>query len=169
MIIIGTSLQVQPFASLIDDVPEHVPRLLINKELAGVHKSRSSGFDFDWKNGLNRDIAYLGDCDEGVDKLAALLGWDKELEKMYTKGHEKLKAIWKAEIEAKKIAEEKENEVIIEQEEDKEVNDLADVLEKLTTKNVKEKVNSDKQKKPEKKKEESRKPVTRSETKKNNN
>jgi hypothetical protein len=203
LIIIGTSLQVQPFASLIDDVPEHVPRLLINKELAGVHKSRSTGFDFDWKNGLNRDVAYLGTCDEGVDKLAALLGWDKELEKMFTKGHEKLKAIWKAEIEIKKIAEEKENEINIEQKEDKEVDKLADVLGKLTTENVEEKVdsneqkkpekekedkevdkladvlgelttenveeklNSNEQKKPEKKKEEPRKPVTRSETKKN--
>ncbi|KAI7900635.1 DHS-like NAD/FAD-binding domain-containing protein [Cokeromyces recurvatus] len=136
LIILGTSLQVQPFASLIEEVPEHVPRLLINKELAGVHsKSRTSGFDFEWKNGLNRDVAYLGSCDDGVKKLAELLGWEKELERLYTKGNEKLKAVWKAEEEEK---EEKtkatEEEVIVDQKKDPEVEQLAEELEqKLTT------------------------------------
>ncbi|KAK9729773.1 Sir2 histone deacetylase Hst2, variant 2 [Basidiobolus ranarum] len=38
LIVIGTSLKVQPFASLIDRVGSHVPRLLINRELCGVVK-----------------------------------------------------------------------------------------------------------------------------------
>jgi len=33
----GTSLSVNPFASLIDRVANHVPRLLINREKVGVH------------------------------------------------------------------------------------------------------------------------------------
>jgi NAD-dependent deacetylase sirtuin 2 len=121
--VIGTSLQVQPFASLIDDVPDHVPRLLINRELAGVHNSKSSGFDFKWKYGLNRDVAFLGDCDEGIEKLVELLGWEKDLQKMHTKGNDKLKAIWKLE-----------QELVDEQQIDK----LADELEKLTAEDDKE-------------------------------
>ena len=37
LIVMGTSLVVQPFASLIDAVGESVPRLLINREPAGVY------------------------------------------------------------------------------------------------------------------------------------
>ncbi|KAI8644034.1 DHS-like NAD/FAD-binding domain-containing protein [Parasitella parasitica] len=165
LIIIGTSLQVQPFASLIEDVPAHVPRLLINKELAGVHKSRSSGFDFEWKSSLNRDVAYLGTCDEGVEKLASLLGWCEDLEKMHTNGHKKLKALWKAEQEAKELAEQD----VVDQKEDKEVDELAGELDKLTTENAQEeeRVPGESDKTPEKK-HEPRKPVTRSDAKKNN-
>ncbi|CAO3690084.1 unnamed protein product [Rhizopus stolonifer] len=128
LIVIGTSLQVQPFASLIDDVEDTVPRLLINKELVGCHHSKKSGFDFRWKYGLNRDVSYLGSCDEGIEKLAALLGWEKDLEQMYTKGHKKLKAIWEQKAKKEDI------ETLITQDEDKEVNALADELEKLTAK-----------------------------------
>lgn len=121
---IGTSLQVQPFASLIDDVPKNVPRLLINMELAGVHKSKHSGFDFKWKYGLNRDVFYSGTCDDGVTKLAQLLGWEKELTTMYNKGTEKLKKTHiKKELPDIEPGEQKQ---------DKEVDALADVLEKLT-------------------------------------
>lgn len=110
---------------MIDDVPENVPRLLINRELAGVHHSKSSGFDFKWKYGLNRDVAFLGDCDEGVEELVKLLGWEKELERLYTKGNEKLKAIWKSQQELLEVDEEQ-------QDNDEQVDKLADELEKLT-------------------------------------
>ncbi|KAI9473596.1 MAG: DHS-like NAD/FAD-binding domain-containing protein [Benjaminiella poitrasii] len=134
LIIIGTSLQVQPFASLIDEVPEHVPRLLINRELAGVSsKSKTSGFDFKWSNGLNRDVAYLGSCDEGVEKLAELLGWEKDLDRLYTKGNEKLKAMWKAEEDARAKEEEEKEEVVVDQKKDTEVDQLAEELEKKLT------------------------------------
>ncbi|KAI9311052.1 DHS-like NAD/FAD-binding domain-containing protein [Dichotomocladium elegans] len=96
LIVIGTSLKVQPFASLIDRVSDTVPRLLINKEIAGVHRSAKSGFDFRWKYG-KRDVAHLGDCDTSVEELAALLGWKDELNTMYKTGNEKLKAQWAAE------------------------------------------------------------------------
>lgn len=90
-------------------------------EKAGDHKLKSSGFDFKWKYGLNRDVFYAGTCDDGVTQLAKLLGWEKELDALYTKGNKKLKFTFAA-IEPG------------EQEEDKEVDELADVLEKLTAK-----------------------------------
>jgi hypothetical protein len=139
LIIIGTSLQVQPFASLIDDVLDTVPRLLINKDEVGVHKSKASGFDFKWKYGLNRDVFHSGACDDGVTKLAELLGWEKDLDRLYNKGTEKLKATYLAAVEAEEAEAKKEEiEPAAEQREDKEVDELAGELEKLTAKDVKE-------------------------------
>ena len=70
LIVIGTSLQVHPFAGLIDMVKSNVPRLLINRELAGnfikQNVTNTSGF--------YRDAIYLGDCDQGVEILAKRLG-----------------------------------------------------------------------------------------------
>jgi hypothetical protein len=43
---------------------------------------------------------WLGDCDAGVEKLAELLGWDKELNELHKKGHDELKAQWIREAEA---------------------------------------------------------------------
>jgi hypothetical protein len=79
----GTSLVVYPFASLTDDVPESCPRLLINREVAGEipEEMRALGY----KNGLwfgegnVRDAKFLGDCDDGVARLAEHLGWHEEL------------------------------------------------------------------------------------------
>jgi NAD+-dependent protein deacetylase sirtuin 2 len=75
LIVMGTSLTVQPFASLINRVPSNTPRLLINKEKVG---HMSGGFKFNKKN--TRDVALINDCDSGVRELAEELGWDKELE-----------------------------------------------------------------------------------------
>jgi len=44
LIVMGTSLKVQPFASLIDLVPENCIRVLLNNELAGVNEG-ISGLD----------------------------------------------------------------------------------------------------------------------------
>ncbi|KAL8954030.1 MAG: hypothetical protein Q9222_000152 [Ikaeria aurantiellina] len=67
-IIMGTSLAVQPFASLPVYCPEGVPRLLLNLERVGGLGSRPD------------DVLLLGDCDEGVRTLARALGWLEELE-----------------------------------------------------------------------------------------
>ncbi|CAD6887857.1 unnamed protein product [Tilletia controversa] len=110
LIVLGTSLKVQPFASLIDRVPNSCPRLLINLELVGdigqdadepesfrgmsSHISES-GFDFKgWGTGgkrYARDVAYIGDADSGVDKIAAICGWSEELEKLMKEHHEELR------------------------------------------------------------------------------
>ncbi|EPQ50965.1 NAD-dependent deacetylase sirtuin-2 [Gloeophyllum trabeum ATCC 11539] len=73
LIVMGTSLVVHPFASLVDLVPEDCPRLLINLEHVGDFGSRPN------------DVVYLGKCDDGVRELCRLLGWDKELEREWEK------------------------------------------------------------------------------------
>lgn len=70
-IVMGTSLTVQPFASLPGFVSEGVPRVLINLERVGGMGSRPD------------DVLILGDCDAGVRKLAAALGWLEELEALW--------------------------------------------------------------------------------------
>ncbi|KAE8225075.1 hypothetical protein CF319_g2105 [Tilletia indica] len=110
LIVLGTSLKVQPFASLIDRVPSSCPRLLINLELVGDIGQdgdepegfrgmgsfiSESGFDFKgWGAGgkrYARDVAYLGNADEGVDKIATICGWADELEKLMEEHHQELK------------------------------------------------------------------------------
>nr|XP_033811473.1 NAD-dependent protein deacetylase sirtuin-2 isoform X2 [Geotrypetes seraphini]XP_033811474.1 NAD-dependent protein deacetylase sirtuin-2 isoform X2 [Geotrypetes seraphini] len=92
LIIMGTSLQVQPFASLVGKVPANVPRLLINKEKTGESGSFMAllgfgcGMDFDSEKAY-RDVAWLGNCDDGCMALAEHLGWKKELEDLVNKEH----------------------------------------------------------------------------------
>lgn len=70
-IVMGTSLTVQPFASLPSFCADHVPRVLINLERVGDLGSRAD------------DVLLLGDCDTGVRKLANALGWEEELESIW--------------------------------------------------------------------------------------
>ena len=70
-IVMGTSLTVQPFASLPIFCAEGVPRLLINSERVGSFGSRAD------------DVLLLGDCDAGVREFAVALGWDQELEELW--------------------------------------------------------------------------------------
>jgi NAD+-dependent protein deacetylase sirtuin 2 len=84
LIVMGTSLTVQPFASLITRVQSKIPRLLINKEKVG---QKSNGFKFNKKS---RDVALLNECDNGVRELAKELGWLNDLERLIKKSNEKL-------------------------------------------------------------------------------
>lgn len=70
-IVMGTSLTVQPFASLPGFCAEGTPRVLINLERVGGLGSRPD------------DVLLLGDCDAGVRKLAAAFGWEEELEALW--------------------------------------------------------------------------------------
>jgi NAD-dependent histone deacetylase SIR2 len=72
-IVMGTSLTVQPFASLPSFVKEETPRILINLERVGGLGGRAD------------DVLLLGDCDAGVRKLANALGWGDELESLWRK------------------------------------------------------------------------------------
>ncbi|KAJ3191917.1 NAD-dependent protein deacetylase sirtuin-2 [Irineochytrium annulatum] len=90
LIVIGTSLTVNPFASLIYKVPESVPRLLINRDKVG--EGGMLGFNFSDTEGTGRDAVYLGDCDTGCERLAELLGWKDELKKMHDEGNAKVQA-----------------------------------------------------------------------------
>lgn len=119
LIILGSSLAVQPFASLVDRVKDNVPRLLINREKAGHRGAFVSmlgmggGLDFDSKNNT-RDVCWLGDCDEGCLLLAEKLGWGDELKQRVKQEHDKIKIEEKKEKEKK---DEKREEVSTSQEE----------------------------------------------------
>jgi len=81
LLVLGTSLQVHPFAGLINEVRPDVPRLLINRERAGEGRGFfSRGFRFDQPN--SRDVFFKGDCDSGVRELVELLGWGNEFESL---------------------------------------------------------------------------------------
>lgn len=69
-IVMGTSLSVQPFASLPSFCEEGVPRVLVNLEHVGGLGSRAD------------DVLILGDCDAGVRKLVTALGWESDLENL---------------------------------------------------------------------------------------
>lgn len=69
--VMGTSLTVQPFASLPHAVTDGVPRVLFNLEVVGDLGSRAD------------DVIELGDCDSGIRKLADALGWRDELEALW--------------------------------------------------------------------------------------
>ncbi|KAJ1913895.1 hypothetical protein IWQ60_009029, partial [Tieghemiomyces parasiticus] len=105
LIVMGTSLQVQPFASLIDQVSPRTPRLLINREVCGVHGSGPrTGFDFDGvKQKHRRDALYLGSCDDGCLRLAELLGWKDELLALHASEHTRLAAEERTYAKAKPV------------------------------------------------------------------
>ncbi|PTB64685.1 NAD-dependent deacetylase sirtuin-2 [Trichoderma citrinoviride] len=67
VLIIGTSLTVYPFASLPEMARKETPRVLFNMEKVGSLGSRAD------------DVLELGACDDGIRKLAGLLGWTTEL------------------------------------------------------------------------------------------
>ncbi|KAH7646466.1 nad-dependent protein deacetylase sirtuin-2-like protein [Dermatophagoides farinae] len=72
LIIMGTSLTVQPFASLVELVGPHIPRLMINKTRpSSGHFSRN-----------NRDVFIKSETDSACLELAEKLGWRDELEKL---------------------------------------------------------------------------------------
>ena len=78
LIVLGTSLSVEPVANLVEEVRDCTPRLLINHELVGP-------FRFCGMSSSYRDVAYVGECDNGVKELCSLLGWEKELIDMETR------------------------------------------------------------------------------------
>lgn len=71
VIVIGTSLRVQPVSGLPDKCSSRTPRLLLNRELVG-------SFDVESEENY-RDVWLNGDVDDGVKTLARLAGWSEEL------------------------------------------------------------------------------------------
>ena len=88
-IVLGTSLTVQPFASLHGMARESTPRVLINKEIVGGFGSRTD------------DVVLLGDCDDGVRRLASACGWLDELESLWAKTAPKAATEMMSKTEAK--------------------------------------------------------------------
>ncbi|XP_009183437.1 NAD-dependent protein deacetylase sirtuin-3, mitochondrial isoform X1 [Papio anubis] len=80
LLILGTSLEVEPFASLTEAVRSSVPRLLINRDLVGPLAWRPRG----------RDVAQLGDVVHSVERLVELLGWTEEMRDLVRRETRKL-------------------------------------------------------------------------------
>ncbi|CAE8622621.1 unnamed protein product [Polarella glacialis] len=91
LIVMGTSLVVAPFCTCITFVQPNCPRLLINREPAGLD---ARGFDSllpgRMRGGFRisgagqrrrnyRDAFFGGDCDAGVEALCSALHWRQEL------------------------------------------------------------------------------------------
>uniref|UniRef100_A0A3B4EV26 NAD-dependent protein deacetylase n=1 Tax=Pundamilia nyererei TaxID=303518 RepID=A0A3B4EV26_9CICH len=81
LIVMGTSLQVQPFASLVSRYCSSTFTFL----LFGF----GEGMDFD-SDKAYRDVAHISTCDDGCLALADLLGWKAELEELVKKEHAKI-------------------------------------------------------------------------------
>ena len=83
LLVIGTSLEVHPFASLID--LGTMPRVLINRDRVGEHQpdvafppsmgKLSGGFDFNETAPVPRDVFLQGDADAIVVDLVERAGW----------------------------------------------------------------------------------------------
>lgn len=83
LLVMGTSLVVQPFAGLIAKVGAKVPRLLMNREPVGMDRDLEGGFRFQHSdNADHRDVFCSSDCDAGCVELAKLLGWETELNRL---------------------------------------------------------------------------------------
>ncbi|PWN41871.1 NAD-dependent deacetylase sirtuin-2 [Ceraceosorus guamensis] len=82
LLILGTSLKVHPFASLITRVPRHIPRILINLEKVGDDQWGGLDFDGDYVEEPERvrDV-WSGEkkIDEVVRQICKRLGWEDEL------------------------------------------------------------------------------------------
>ncbi|XP_021378469.1 NAD-dependent protein deacetylase sirtuin-2-like isoform X2 [Mizuhopecten yessoensis] len=96
LVIMGTSLVVQPFASLSYRVPANTPRFYINLEKTGTEGGDmfsfiffGGGFKFDDKNNY-RDVFWQGTCNDGCFTLAEKLGWKDELTMIVQKEHAKI-------------------------------------------------------------------------------
>ncbi|XP_061780561.1 NAD-dependent protein deacetylase sirtuin-3 [Nerophis lumbriciformis] len=73
LIIMGTSLQIEPFASLVNTVRSTVPRLLLNRHAVGQFE----------RIPLRRgDHVELGDLENTVRAFAEMLGWKDEVEEL---------------------------------------------------------------------------------------
>lgn len=96
LIVMGTSLAVQPFASCVDEVSNMTPRVLMNREKVGEASEdlvkiagwqRARGFLFDGEYQY-RDVFVGGDIDASAWRLASLLGWTADLERLVGKTEE---------------------------------------------------------------------------------
>ncbi|XP_069084457.1 NAD-dependent protein deacetylase sirtuin-3-like isoform X2 [Pleurodeles waltl] len=73
LIIMGTSLEIEPFASLVNSVRPNVPRLLLNRHLVGPFKKKPL---------KNTDVADIGELTDSTTKFAQALRWATEIEEL---------------------------------------------------------------------------------------
>ena len=81
LIILGTSLEVFPFASLAGLVKKETPRVLINRELVGGIKM---------SKGESRDLFLEGDCDRTIKYILDACDWNEDFIKLCKEVKEKV-------------------------------------------------------------------------------
>lgn len=67
--------KVEPFASIIEECPKSVPRVLMNKHLVGPFKKSKNASG-------KKDVTILGDLVLCLDTLVQSIGWEKELDEL---------------------------------------------------------------------------------------
>jgi len=106
LMVIGTSLKVEPLSRMVNEVAINVPRLLINKTIVNAfdndrpRRRSSSSYNLDHFDifydpeelevPINRDVVALGDCDDVCLKLAGYLGFRNQLIETFNKENERL-------------------------------------------------------------------------------
>ncbi|XP_043944082.1 NAD-dependent protein deacetylase sirtuin-3-like isoform X2 [Protopterus annectens] len=76
LIVMGTSLEIEPFASIVNSVRPTVPRLLLNRNAVGPFKRIPL---------RNNDVVELGDLTESLKKLVSLLHCNNEMDALMKK------------------------------------------------------------------------------------
>ncbi|KAH3760221.1 sirtuin 1 [Pelomyxa schiedti] len=74
LLILGTSLNVQPVSWLVSMVRYWVPRILINRTPVTEIQQNAEG--------NTRDVELIGDCDSITSQLVSELGWDSDLQNL---------------------------------------------------------------------------------------
>uniref|UniRef100_A0A7S2WA06 Deacetylase sirtuin-type domain-containing protein n=1 Tax=Mucochytrium quahogii TaxID=96639 RepID=A0A7S2WA06_9STRA len=83
LIIMGTSLTVHPFASLVEMVSPECPRLLLNMKPVNVRSPSDGIMGLRLRQAENyRDVMIEGTCDDAVRAICDGLEWRDELEKL---------------------------------------------------------------------------------------
>ncbi|XP_076331210.1 NAD-dependent protein deacetylase sirtuin-3-like isoform X6 [Tachypleus tridentatus] len=75
LIVMGTSLEVEPFASISELVRKRIPRLLINRDTVGSFRA-----------GGENDVIQIGDVLESVNSLIHKLKWEGDFKKILVQG-----------------------------------------------------------------------------------
>jgi NAD-dependent SIR2 family protein deacetylase len=79
LIVLGTSLKVFPFASLVGQASSDTPRVLINREnVGGIIMSE----------GESRDLFLEGDCDRIIRDILVECNWTEDFERIAVQIHE---------------------------------------------------------------------------------
>lgn len=85
LLVMGTSLVVQPFAGLVNEVRANVPRILINRERTGEFLKYDKYLNMrtgQTEKCNERDIFLQGDSDKIIIDIADKLGWTDEMAKL---------------------------------------------------------------------------------------
>ncbi|XP_075715981.1 NAD-dependent protein deacetylase sirtuin-3-like [Rhinoderma darwinii] len=73
LIVMGTSLEIEPFANIVNAVRQNVPRLLINRDLVGPFR----------ENPLrSTDVVELGELCDVIRKFVSALNWQMDMDEV---------------------------------------------------------------------------------------